>query len=387
VIKNADKYNEPGKFTAMIGFEWTSSAGGGNLHRNVMFRDGAAETSRVLPFSIFDSDDPEDLWDYLQAYEEKTGGQVFAIPHNGNLSNGIMFQTTTLKGKKFNRAYADRRIKFEPVYEVTQIKGDGEAHPVLSPNDEFADFETMDKGNILGTEAKTPEMLPGEYAREALKVGLRLESKIGSNPFKFAMVGSTDTHTGAPTTREDNFFGKASIAEPSADRADHVLIRSLDSPALNLLVKDTGAAGLAAVWARENTRESIWDAFVRKEVYATTGSRIRVRVFGGWEFTADEVERQDFAAQGYARGVPMGGDLRNAPADAAPSFIIRALRDPDNANLDRVQIIKGWLDGNETKELVYDVACADSRKIVERRCDGPVGNTVNVADTVGYSVR
>jgi hypothetical protein len=380
VIENADKHNEPGKFTAMIGFEWTSSAGGGNLHRNVMFRDGAVETSQVLPYSIYDSDNPEDLWDYLETYEEKTGGQVFAIPHNGNLSNGIMFQTTTLKDKKFDREYADRRSKFEPVYEVTQMKGDGEAHPLLSPNDEFADFETLDAGNIIGTEAKTPEMLPGEYAREALKVGLGLEAKLGSNPFKFAMVGSTDAHTGIPATREDNNFGKASIGEPSADRAEHILIRSQVDPSLNMLVRDTGASGLAAVWARENTRESIWDAFVRKEVYATTGSRIKVRVFGGWDFTAAEVERPDFAETGYTRGVPMGGDLRNAPAGAAPNFMIRALRDPDNANLDRVQVIKGWLDANDPKELIYDVACADGRKIVNRRCDGPVGDTVNVAD-------
>ena len=380
VVENADKYNEPGKFTAMIGFEWTSSFGGGNLHRNVMFRDGAQRTSQTLPFSVYDSDDPEDLWTYMAGYEDKTGGQALAIPHNGNLSNGIMFQTTTLKGKKFDQDYATRRMKYEPVYEVTQIKGDGEAHPTLSPNDEFADFETMDKGNIAGTQAKTPEMLPGEYAREALKAGLSLEDKLGSNPFKFAMIGSTDAHTGIPTTREDNFFGKASIAEPKADRAEHVLIKSLVDPALSMLVKDTGASGLAGVWARENTRESIWDAFARKEVYATTGSRIRVRVFGGWDFAADEVERHDFAKTGYARGVPMGGDLRNAPAGKAPTFMVRALRDPDNANLDRVQIIKGWVDGKETRELIYDVACADGRKIVERRCEGPVGDTVDVAD-------
>jgi len=380
VVDNADRYNEPGKFTALIGFEWTSNSGGSNLHRNVMFRDSAARTSQVLPFSIYDSDDPEDLWEYMAGYEEKTGGSVLAIPHNGNLSNGVMFQTTTLKDKKFDKAYADRRMKFEPVYEVTQIKGDGEAHPLLSPDDEFADFETMDTGNIAGTEAKTPEMLPGEYAREALKVGLRLEDKLGRNPFKFAMVGSTDAHTGIPTTREDNFFGKASIAEPTASRAEHVLIKSMVDPALDLLVKDTGASGLAAVWARENTRESIWDAFARKEVYATTGSRIRVRVFGGWDFAADEVERPDFAATGYARGVPMGGDLSTAPVGKAPTFMVRALRDPDNANLDRVQIIKGWFDGKETRELIYDIVCADGRKIIERRCDSEVGDTVDVAE-------
>ena len=380
VIDNADKYYEPGKFTALIGFEWTSSAGGGNLHRNVIFRDGAARTEQVMPYSIFDSDDPEDLWEYMAGYEARTGGRVLSIPHNGNLSNGIMFQTETLDGKRFDREYAERRMYFEPVYEVTQMKGDGEAHPLLSPDDEFADFETMDKGNIAGTEAKSPEMLPGEYARGAYKVGLAQEERIGVNPFKFGLVGSTDSHTGLATSREDNNFGKASIAEPKADRAEHVLIKSQVDDSLDMLVSETGAAGLAAVWARENTREGIWDAFARKEVYATTGSRISVRVFGGWDFTADEVERQDFAAQGYARGVPMGGDLRDAPAGEAPRFMIRALRDPDNANLDRIQIIKGWLDGKETKELIYDVACADDREIVARRCSAPVGNTVDVED-------
>lgn len=380
VIENAEKHNDPGSFTALIGFEWTSSAGGGNLHRNVIFRDDADRASQVVPFSIFDSDDPEDLWEYMAGYEAKTGGRVLSIPHNGNLSNGIMFQTTTLKGKRFDRQYAERRMHFEPVYEVTQIKGDGEAHPLLSPDDEFADFETMDKGNIIGTEAKSPDMLPGEYARGAYKVGLALEKQIGVNPFKFGMIGSTDAHTGLATTREDNNFGKASIAEPSADRAEHVLIKSQVDDSLDMLVRDTGAAGLAAVWARENTREAIWDAFARKEVYATTGSRIAVRVFGGWDFTSDEVQRPDFAAQGYARGVPMGGDLSNAPSGKSPNFMVRALRDPDNANLDRVQIIKGWLEGNETKEQVYDVACSDARKIVNRRCEAPVGNTVDVAN-------
>ncbi len=381
VIRNADKYNVPGRFTAFIGFEWTSSAGGGNLHRNVIFRDGEQRTQQILPYSQFDSDDPEDLWKYMSGYEEKTGGRVLAIPHNGNLSNGIMFQTTTLDGKRFDKAYAGTRIHFEPIYEVTQMKGDGEAHPFLSPDDEFADFETLDKGNIVGSEAKKPEMFAGEYAREALKVGMRLEEKLGINPYKFGLVGSTDAHTGLATTREDNNFGKISFAEPSAERAEHILIRSKVDPSLHMMTSATSASGLAAVWARENTRESLWDAMQRKEVYATTGSRLKVRVFGGWDFTAGEVERHDFAKTGYARGVPMGGDLTNGPAGKAPSFMIRALRDPDNANLDRVQVIKGWLDDDgDTQERIYDVACSDGRAIINRRCESPVGSTVNVAD-------
>ncbi len=382
VIENADEYNDPGTFTAFIGFEWSSTGGvGGNLHRNLIFRDGAQRTQQILPYSQFDSEDPEDLWQYMAGYEENTGGRVIAIAHNGNLSNGYMFQTTTLDGRPFDRAYSDTRIRFEPVYEVTQMKGDGEAHPFLSPDDEFADFETLDKGNIIGTEAKTPEMFAGEYAREALKVGMRLEGELGTNPYKFGMIGSTDTHTGLATTREDNNFGKISFAEPNAERAEHVLIRSQVDPSLSMMVWETGASGLAVVWARENTRESLWDALERKEVYATTGSRITVRVFGGWDFTADEVERHDFAREGYARGVPMGGDLTGAPAGEAPKFMIRALRDPDNANLDRVQVIKGWLDASgETHELIYDVACSDDRAIRNRRCERPVGSTVDVAD-------
>jgi hypothetical protein len=380
VIENADRYNQPGTFTAFIGFEWSSAAGDSNLHRNVVFRDGEEHTRQTLPFSLFDSDDPEGLWAYMSGYEESTGGRVLAIPHNGNLSNGVMFQTTTLGGRPLDQAYADMRMRFEPIYEVTQIKGDGEAHPFLSPDDEFADFETLDKGNIVGTEAKRPEMFAGEYAREALKVGLRLEDDLGTNPYKFGMIGSTDAHTGLATTREDNNFGKVSFAEPSAERAAHVLIRSKVDPALDMMVYETGASGLAAVWARENTRESLWDAMERKEVYATTGSRISVRIFGGWDFTADEVERHDFAREGYARGVPMGGDLTNGPDGKAPSFMIRAMRDPDNANLDRVQVIKGWLDDGELYERIYDVACSDGRAIVERRCVREVGSTVDVAD-------
>jgi hypothetical protein len=238
----------------------------------------------------------------------------------------------------------------------------------------------MDKSNIMGELAKTPGMLPREYARPALMEGLRQEAEIGANPFKFGMVGSTDAHTGLPTTREDNFYGKTPWAEPTADRWKHFIVKGVN-PELSILVKDSGASGLAAVWARENTRESIWDAMERKEVYATTGSRIAVRVFGGWDFTADEVERHDFARTGYNRGVPMGGNLTDAPDGAAPSFMIRALRDPDNANLDRVQVIKGWLNADgTTEERIYDVACSDDRAIVDRRCERDVGTTVDVAN-------
>jgi hypothetical protein len=380
VAGNADRYYDPGVFTTFTSFEWSPHVAGDNMHRVVIFRDGAERTNQVLPYSAHNSVDPEDLWAYLAVYEEKTGGRALAIAHNGNLSNGKMFDTVTWTGKPLTRGYAELRDRFERLYEVTQIKGDGEAHPLLSPNDEFADFETMDKSNIMGELAKTPDMLPREYARPALMEGLRQEAEIGANPFKFGMVGSTDAHTGLPTTREDNFYGKTPWAEPTADRWKHFIVKGVN-PELSILVKDSGASGLAAVWARENTRESIWDAMERKEVYATTGSRIAVRVFGGWDFTADEVERHDFARTGYNRGVPMGGNLTDAPDGAAPSFMIRALRDPDNANLDRVQVIKGWLNADgTTEERIYDVACSDDRAIVDRRCERDVGTTVDVAN-------
>jgi hypothetical protein len=316
----------------------------------------------------------------MDAYEANTGGRILAIPHNGNLSNGIMFDDRTFTGRRLTREYAETRMTFEPIVEVTQAKGSGESHPLLSPNDEFADHEIMDVGNIAGTAPKTPDMLPNEYARYALMRGLAYEESLGANPYKFGLIGSTDNHTALPTTREDNWFGKAHIVEPSPERVEDVLIRSPVDPSLDLVATKLGASGLAAVWANENTRESIFDAMVRKEVYATSGTRIAVRVFGGWDFAANEVERPDFARAGYARGVPMGGDLTDAPAGRAPSFMIRALRDPDNANLDRVQVIKGWLDEDgETQERIYDVACSDGRTIVNRRCNREVGSTVDLA--------
>ena len=380
VVENADKYYQPGVFTTSHGFEWSSMPNGNNMHRVVIFRDGGDRTSQILPYSQYNSVDAEDLWSYMAGYEQETGGQVLAIPHNGNLSNGLMYDVETYSGQPLTDAYARMRIRYEPLAEVTQMKGDGEAHPLLSPDDEFADFETMDAGNINGSVAKTPDMLPKEYARSALLEGLRLGQRLGTNPFKFGMIGSTDAHTGLPTSREENNFSKAHIVEPSADRAEHALIQGI-VPELSVFEVDVGASGLAAVWARENTREAIWDAMARKEVYATTGTRLTVRVFAGWDFEEDEVQRPDFARAGYRRGVPMGGDLQDAPSGQAPKLMIRALRDPDGANLDRVQVIKGWLDASgETHERVYDVACSDDRAIRDRRCERPVGSTVDVAD-------
>ena len=375
----AEKYNKPGVFTAMIGYEFSPHPAGNNLHRVVMFRDGKDRADQTYPYSALQSTNPEDLWEIMAGYEEKTGGRVLAAAHNGNLSNGMMFDIKTYEGRRLTRAYAETRSRFEPIYEMTQAKGTGETHPTLSPNDEFAGQELLDASNIMGRVPKTPEMLPKEYARPALMEGLRQEDKLGVNPFKFGMIGSTDNHTSLPSTREDNWFGKAPILEPSPERWEDVLIRSPVDPSLSVYGTGLSAAGLAGIWARENTRESIWDAMQRREVYATTGSRIAVRVFGGWDFTADEVERADMPRVGYARGVPMGGDLTNAPGGKAPSFIIRALRDPDNANLDRIQVIKGWLDGGDVHERIYDVACSDGRAIRDRRCERPVGSTVDIS--------
>ena len=380
----AEKYNEPGTFTALIGFEWTSSPDGNNLHRNVVLRDAKDKADRVIPMSNYDSNNPEDLWQWMKAYETENGGRALAIPHNGNLSNGLMFDDVTFTGKELDRDYAESRMRWEPIYEVTQMKGDGETHPALSPNDEFADYGTWDKGSF-GAQAKTPEMLPREYAREALKRGMKYEKSLGSNPFKFGMIGSTDTHTSLATTEENNYFGKATPGEPSAEpeRFEEKITGLLQKPGgpdITMRHFQTLASGLAAVWATENTREGLWDALKRKEVYATTGTRMLVRVFAGWDFEEPDVQRPDFAKTGYERGVPMGGDLRDGPEGAAPTFMIRALRDVDGANLDRVQIIKGWLDSDgEVHEQVYDVMCSDDRTINdEHRCDKVVGNTVDI---------
>ena len=376
----AEEYNDPGKFSAMIGWEWSALPDGNNLHRVVMLRDGADRARQIIPFSAFDSQDPEDLWKFMQGYEDKTGGRAMAFAHNGNWGTGLMFALEKVSGRRIDAEYAEARARWEPVYEVTQIKGDSEAHPFLSPNDEFADFGTWDKGDIGGRNVITEDMLPGQYARAALRRGLQQEERLGTNPFKFGLIGSSDAHTSMSTTREDNYFGKNPPGEPAADRWSHVFMKG-EQDGTTYYNWETLASGLAAVWARENTRKAIWDAFKRKEVYATTGSRITVRVFAGWDFTADEVERHDFADRGYAGGVPMGGDLRTAPDGEAPKFMIRALRDPDNANLDRIQVVKGWLTRNgETEERIYDVVCSDDRAISNRRCATPVGNTVNVAD-------
>jgi hypothetical protein len=384
-IKSAEEANEPGRFTAFIGFEWTSNTGANNLHRNVIFRDDAAKAGQTEPYTTMrplGSDDPTDLWKWMATFEEKTGGDVLAIAHNGNLSNGRMFPTIEAFGKPLDRGYAETRAKWERLYETTQTKGDGEAHPFLSPNDEFANFEKWDKGNLDGSGAKTKDMLEFEYARSGLKNGLMLEQKLGANPYKFGLIGSSDAHTGLAAMEEENFFGKTAPQEPSPERLKATFINNRQT-GVKIMDWEVSASGYAAVWATSNTREALFDAMERRETYATTGTRMVVRFFGGWEFDAKDAADRHPAAVGYSKGVPMGGDLTSAPAGKAPTFLVAAMKDPLGANLDRIQVVKGWLDANgQVHEKVYDVVWGDAHKRRPGK-DGKlphVGSTVDVAN-------
>ena len=385
LINAAEEFNDPGKFTTFIAYEWTSLVNGNNLHRNVIFRDGAERAGKIVPYTTtppIGSPNPRDLWTWMQAYEDATGGDVTAIPHNGNLSNGMMFalRDDFNNGKAYDPAYAAARNKFERLYEITQIKGDGEAHPLLSPTDEFANFETWDWGNLDMSEAKTPEMLPGEYPRSALANGFALEAELGTNPFKFGFVGAADAHTGLSTPDQDNFFGKFTSYEPNEHRSNHIAKENKEL-AISYNSSQYITSGLTAVWATENSRGAIYDSMERREAYATTGTRIRLRFFGGWDFAASDIQGRYLARTGYVKGVPMGADLLAAPEGAtAPNFLVYALRDPMGANLDRIQIIKGWLDADgQAQEQVYDVAWSDNRVAGADGKLPSVGNTVDVS--------
>ena len=377
-MKTIEEYNEPGKFTAFHGFEYTLMQGGNNLHRNVIFRDGADKVGKISPIDPTYKATPDEIWNFMEAYEKSTGGRVLAIPHNSNLSNGLMFELTQPGGGPMTAAYAKRRAKLEPVVEITQIKGDSEAHPFLSPNDEFAGFGVAgwEMNNLLGNQNKTPSMYAGEYVREALKRGLLLESQMGVNPYKFGVIGSTDTHTGLSTADDNQFFGKHTGNEPNPKRA-------MQEQNLGTRKGRFGwhylASGYAAVWAKANTRAAIFDAMERREVYASTGPRMTVRFFGGWDFKADDL-KGNWVQAGYKRGVPMGGELSGGKK-GAPSFIVSALKDPIGANLDRVQVVKGWVDkAGKSHEKVFNVVWSDpaKRKLAGGKLPA-VGDTIDLA--------
>jgi hypothetical protein len=377
--QTAEEFNDPGRFTAMIGYEWTSVPGGNNLHRNVLFRDNKDKADQILPFSAWQSEDPEKLWEFLAGYEEKTGGRALAIPHNGNLSNGRMFEEVDFAGNPLTLDYAERRARWEPLQEVIQTKGNSETHPTLSPNDEFADFGIAgwEYGNLtMEDEPESSEMRPHMYLRGGLMNGLALERELGANPFKFGMIGGTDIHNSLTAIEEDNFFGKHVIQEPRPGRWEHVSKQGFGKTRYTWHYT---AAGYAAVWATDNTREALWDAMERKEVYATSGTRMTVRFFGGWDFEPEDAETRYIAKEGYSKGVPMGGEMPAPNGANSPTFLVAAMMDPMSGSLDRVQIIKGWLDADgKTHEKIYDVAWGDA----DRRQPGANGKLPAVGDTV-----
>lgn len=371
-INAAEKNYVPGKFTTLIGWEWTSTPGGKNLHRVVISNANGAQARKFLPFNVYDSLRPEDLWNFLDKTKRDTGIDFVAIPHNSNLSGGLMFDIVDSDGRPMSAQYARTRARWETEVEISQSKGTSEALPQLAPDDEFASFEIWQR--LLGGRPMPPS--PHDYVRSALREGIQLEHSIGVNPYKFGFVGSTDSHTGLSAVQEDNFLGHFAADPTPEDRLDE-----LKPDAKNRFVFPAwllSAAGRAAVWATENTRQGIFDAFKRKEVYGTTGTRITLRVFGGFDFRRQDAAAKDIASVGYRKGVPMGGDLTNAPANEAPSLLIYAAKDPLSGNLDRIQVIKGWVDdAGETHEHIYNVAWSGNRKLDPSGKLPAVGNTVD----------
>jgi hypothetical protein len=394
ITENVDKFNQPGIFTALIGYEWTPAPTGDNLHRVVVFKDDAKMAQKIIPFSAIDSNKPEDLWNFLKEYNSSTGGEAISISHNSNISGGRMFPLENSYGEPVDSAYANMRNRWEPLVEATQVKGDSETHPILSPDDAFADYETWE-GNIGRSQTKRlirisdtgdckdplnykcykykeedEDRYIGSYVRSGLKRGLEIKKKIGTNPYKFGLIGSTDNHTALAASDEDNFFGKFLDSEPGPGRVDSCMAGcgrpvniadGEDIPSGDLWKNwQITASGYAGVWARDNTREEIFNAFKRKETYATTGPRIAVRFFGSWEFTQKDSLDPNFVEVGYEKGVPMGSDLSIKEDGKSPTFLVMAAKDPNGANLERVQIVKGWTnkDGSSS-EKVYDISLSN----------------------------
>jgi len=372
IVSTADQYYQPGKFTTFAAFEWSSNPNTRNLHRVVVFRD--TEKVPEMAFSSLDSEIPEDLWTWMETQRE-AGSTLLAVPHNGNASDGLMFSLQDRDGNALSATYAARRNQNEPVYEISQIKGTSETHPDLSPNDEFAGFELWDY--TLSAEAAPPTHRQGSYVRQALLDGLSQEQQGKGNPFRYGFIGDSDTHNAAATNEEDNYTGKFAFES----HADHRLLGMQGQPeGQKKQVREFSSGGLAGVWADENTREAVFDAMLRRETFGTSGTHMKVRLFGGWDFTAADGQQSNWVENGYARGVPMGSELGAAPEGAAPAFIVWALKDPNSGNLDRVQIVKGWVDAaGQQHERIYDVAWSD-----ERQPDAatgklpPVGNTVDI---------
>ena len=360
-VQRMDAAYAPGAFTTLHGYEFTPTPDGDNLHRVVLFRDGGERVGRALPFPSVVSEDPEALWSQLAAYEAQTGGRALAIPHNPNLSRGRMFALSDFGGAPMDADHAARRARWEPLVEATQVKGDSESHPALSPDDPFAGFGDAgwEDWNLFGTQRQPTQAYAGSYVREALKRGLAVEAEVGANPFKLGMIGSTDIHVGVSGAEEAAFVGKQSSHEPALGRAalPHHAGEPPDRRAWQYL-----SSGYAAVWARGNTREAIFDALRRREAYATTGPRMTVRVFGGWDFASRDLGKDGGARAGYARGVPMGADLPARSGGGAPTLMLSARMDPEGARLDRIQVVKGWLDADgQAREQVYDALASDGR--------------------------
>ncbi len=370
----ADQYYQPGKFTTLVGWEWTTTPGGRNLHRVVMSASSGKQASQYIPFSALDDETPEGLWQWLDKTSTQYQTDFISIPHNSNISGGLMFDVVDSDGRPMTADYARSRMRWEPVVEATQIKGDSETHPLLSPSDEFADFETYRHLLSVSAEGLAP-VSAGDYIRSALLRGLSFEQSLGVNPYKFALIGSSDAHTGQGAAEEHNFAGKVSIyGKPeSYDRP----VSSTNTTTVSGW--DFSASGLAAVWAKENTREEIFAAFKRKEVYATTGTRIALRVFAAWDFNDSDRKNKDIASLGYRKGIPMGGDLSSAPKGKSPTLLIQAVRDPEGAKLDRLQVVKGYIDDNgQALEQVYNVAVSSERSIDQKGQTAAVSNTVDI---------
>ncbi|HEY8569197.1 DUF3604 domain-containing protein [Microbulbifer sp.] len=377
VVRTADEYYEPGKFTTFPAFEWTSTPAMRNLHRVVVFETSVGVPE--LPFSTNESEDPQDLWKYMDR-ARANGATVLAITHNGNASDGLMFPTATADGEPLSAEYIEARIANEPLYEVSQIKGSSETHPSLSPNDEFAGFELWDY-LLAASVAAVPEHKKGGYARQAYLDGLSMAVEGRPNPYKFGLIGDSDTHNAAASVEEDNHTGKFGFENTPKKRLDGPLP---GDEVNNRRVREFSSGGLAAVWAPENTREAIYAALMRKETYATSGTRMKLRFFGGWNFNENSPNNSDWVAQAYRDGVPMGGDLPASEGGKKPVFLISAMKDSAGANLDRIQVVKGWVENGEQHEAIFDVALSDGRSVGDDGKVPPVGNTVD-PDTATYT--